>query len=204
MMLRTGLIFVAATLFLALSPLLAQATGMTGWGHGSGRTDRTLSFYNTHTHERLETTYWRNGRYDPAALEAVNKFMRDHRNGHVHTISPELLNLLSGLKSELERRHPHKEITFHVISGYRSAQTNDMLRARGGGQAKKSRHVQGDAMDIRVPGIESSEIRDIAWCMQRGGVGYYRGSDFVHVDTSRVRYWNWKPANGLCANRSSS
>lgn len=190
----------AAAFLLVLLPLLAQASGMTERGTRFGR---SLSFYNTHTQESIDVSYWRGGRYDHGALETINAFLRDHRNGHVHTISPDLLNLLYGIKQELKTRYPQKDITFHVISGYRSPASNEMLRAKGGGQAKNSRHMQGDAIDIRVPGIKTTELRDIAWCFQRGGVGYYKGSDFVHVDTAKVRSWNWTPKAGMC-NRGSS
>lgn len=165
--------------------------------------DRTLHFYNTHTHENMSVTYVRNGRYVQAAADDINSYLRDHRNGHVHEISRDLMNLLHVMQQELQRRHPEQDIVFHVISGYRSPQTNAMLRAAGGGQAKKSRHMQGDAIDIRVPGIKSSEIRNMAWCMQRGGVGYYRGSNFVHVDTHSVRHWNWQPKADMCGRSNS-
>lgn len=200
MVLRNNILALAAILLFALSPYIASASGLSG---GAGRNDRTLSFYNTHTNETLDVTYWRNGRYDSAALEQINTYLRDHRNGHVHTMSYELMNLLHTLKGELARRNPGQEIVFHVISGYRSAATNEMLRANGGGQAKKSRHMNGDAIDIRVPGIDTAQIRDIAWCLQRGGVGFYKGSDFVHVDTHKVRHWNWSPRAGMCNNTNS-
>lgn len=182
-----------------LVPLVTQASGLSD----TTRQERTLSFYNTHTQETLTASYWRNGRYVSASMEDLNRFLRDHRSGHSHTMSADLMNLLHDIKTELKRRHPEKEIVFHVISGYRSPATNAMLRAGGGGQAKKSRHMSGDAIDIRVPGIDTAEIRNLAWCMQRGGVGYYSGSDFVHVDTHKVRHWNWSPKSGLC-NRTTS
>ncbi len=197
-----SVLFIAAIALMAFSPLLAQASGLSV---GEDRFERKLSFYNTHTREDMVVSYWRNGRYDNRAMEEINHYLRDHRNGHVHTMSTDLMNLLHDIKGELQRRHPGKDIVYHVISGYRSPQTNEMLRARGGGQAKKSRHMAGDAIDIRVPGIDSSEIRNVAWCLQKGGVGYYKGSDFVHVDTHKVRHWNWSPKTGLCdGNRPSS
>jgi uncharacterized protein YcbK (DUF882 family) len=97
-----------------------------------------------------------------------------------------------------------EQITFHVISGYRSPKTNEMLRRAGGGQAKKSRHMHGDAIDIRIPDVPSALVRDVAWCLQAGGVGYYRGSNFVHVDTHKVRHWNWSPENVSCIQDPSS
>lgn len=199
MILKLRPILLSAALLIALSPLFAQASGLSD----NTRHERSLSFYNTHTEEELNVTFWRNGRYKMNAMEDINRHLRDHRSGHVHDMSPELMTLLYNIKVELQRRHPDKDIIYHVISGYRSPETNAMLRARGGGQAKKSRHMVGDAIDVRVPGIDSAEIRDIAWCMQKGGVGYYRGSDFVHVDMHKVRHWNWSPKAGMC-NRPNS
>ncbi len=159
---------------------------------------RTLSFYNTHTHEELETTYWDSGRYDDAEQAKINWELRDHRANSNTQMSRELMNLLHEIKQKLEVKYPEQGIVFHIISGYRSPKTNAMMRANGGGQAKKSRHMHGDAIDIRVPGIPSEVIRNMAWCMQRGGVGYYKGSDFVHVDTDKVRHWNWSPTGQTC------
>lgn len=179
-----------------MMPFAGRASSLSGfWG---GNDERTLSFYNTHTREYLTTTYWHDGHYDPNELEKLNVYLRDHRNGHVHEMSYQLMNLLDSIKTELQRRHPDKKIVFNVISGFRSQATNDMLRANGGGQAKHSQHILGHAIDIRIPGIDITEIRDVAWCLQRGGVGYYRGSNFVHVDVAKVRYWNWTPKRGMC------
>ncbi|PJB72980.1 MAG: hypothetical protein CO093_01770 [Alphaproteobacteria bacterium CG_4_9_14_3_um_filter_47_13] len=204
MIFRTKMMIVTAILLFALSPLLspllAQASGFSG---ADARGQRTLSFFNTHTNETLNVTYWKNGRYDRNALDGINRYLRDHRTGHTHEMSYELMNLLNDLQQELKHRHPEQEIVFHVISGFRSPETNTMLRASGGGQAKQSRHMSGDAIDIRIPGIDSAEIRNIAWCMQRGGVGFYQGSDFVHVDTHKVRHWNWSPEAGMCGRTSS-
>ncbi len=207
----------AALVFgLCVPSLSTKASGVSG-RQAAGQQERTLRFYNTHTRESLSVTYWRKGRYDRNALEEISDYLRDHRNGHVHEISHNLMNVLYSTQQGLQRLHPEQEIVFHVISGYRSPQSNGMLRANGGGQAKKSRHMQGDAIDIRVPGISTVELRNMAWCQQRGGVGYYRGSDFVHVDThtkkttdgrfpggKRYRAWGWSPKPGLCAGRPNS
>lgn len=163
-----------------------------------GNIQKALSFYNTHTQEKLTTVYYKKGSYQRAALDDINLHLRDHRQDEIIPINTNLLDLLYDIKSQLQIQYPDKDIVFHVISGYRSPATNEMLRKTRGGQGKKSRHMHGDAIDIRVPGIPTKKVRDIAWCLQKGGVGYYTGNDFVHVDTSRVRFWNWMPQEGMC------
>ena len=176
-----------------------MAAGLQGIGLREAALPYTLAFYNTHTRERLDVTYRKGrGQVVEAALEQVDYFLRDHRNGHMHEIDAELLDLLHDLKLALEHRHPGLAVEYQVISGYRSKETNERLRASGGGQAKKSQHIEGKAIDIRVPGVDLTELRNTAWCLQRGGVGYYKGSDFVHVDTGKLRFWHWKPSSGLC------
>ncbi|MBI4030808.1 MAG: DUF882 domain-containing protein [Proteobacteria bacterium] len=195
--------FIAAIVAFVLSAALWDGHGMAaGFGGFFGeapQSERTLSFYNTHTRERLTVSYRGGiGREASDALNDIEYFLRDHRSGQSRDIDEGLLDLLHDMKADLERRHPGLDVEYHVISGYRSKSTNDRLRAVGGGQAKDSQHTHGKAIDIRVPGVNLKELRDIAWCLQRGGVGYYKGSDFVHVDTARVRSWHWKPAVGMC------
>jgi uncharacterized protein YcbK (DUF882 family) len=146
--------------------------------------ERRLSFFNTHTSESLEVCYCRGGSYDPTALQAIDRILRDHRTGEVKSIDRELLDLLHVLSRRFESQRP-----FHVISGYRSPQTNALLRREGHGVACHSLHLCGKAIDIRVPGIHTCDLRDMARRLAAGGVGYYPGSDFVHVDTGRVRNW---------------
>jgi len=149
------------------------------------REGRSLAFYNTHTSERLKATYWEHGHYLPDALSEINHLLRDHRSGEVHVIDPSLLDLLDLLQGRLETHKP-----FHVISGYRSPATNSMLRKTGGGGvAKRSLHMQGMAIDIRMPGVRLADLRKAAVQARAGGVGYYPSSSFVHVDVGRVRYW---------------
>jgi uncharacterized protein YcbK (DUF882 family) len=149
------------------------------------REGRALAFYNTHTGERLKATYWEHGQYLPDALTEINHVLRDHRSGEVHTIDSSLLDLLHLLQGRLETHKP-----FHVISGYRSPVTNAMLRATGGGGvAKRSLHMQGKAIDVRLPGMRLADLRKAAVQARAGGVGYYPRSAFVHVDVGRVRYW---------------
>ena len=144
---------------------------------------RTLSFYNLHTGERLTTVYWEKGRYVPAALDEVNYILRDFRQNEVKPIDPTLLDLLVALRDRLQSHE-----NYEVISGYRSPLTNAMLHSQSEGVAAHSLHMDGKAIDIRLPGRPLGLVRVAALSLQRGGVGYYPGR-FVHVDTGRVRYW---------------
>jgi len=152
--------------------------------HGFLSPARTLSFYNTHTGESLKSIYWREGSYLPEALARINHILRDHRTGEVKTIDFQLIDLLFVLRKKLRSREP-----FHVISGYRSLKTNTYLRKKGRGVAKNSLHLIGKAIDIRLPNRDLHDLRRTAVKLKRGGVGYYPGSDFVHVDVGKVRYW---------------
>lgn len=146
---------------------------------------RVIAFRHTHTDEKLEVAYWRAGRYDRAALEEVDRLLRDFRTDEVHPIEPGLLDALHGLQHALDHRAP-----FHVISGYRSPDTNEMLRKTGGGGvARRSLHMEGRAIDVRLPGVPTARLREAAVALGAGGVGYYPDSDFVHLDTGRVRSW---------------
>lgn len=145
---------------------------------------RALSFYNTHTGESLKSTYWREGRYLPKSLSRINHILRDHRTGEVKNIDFHLIDLLFVLQKKLRSREP-----FHVISGYRSLETNTYLRNKGRGVARNSLHLVGKAIDIRLPSRDLRDLRQAALELKKGGVGYYPGSDFVHVDVGKVRYW---------------
>jgi uncharacterized protein YcbK (DUF882 family) len=149
--------------------------------------NRTLSFLHTHTNERLTTAYCCDGEYVSKELKDINHLLRDFRVNEIKPIDPCLLDLLYELNNRLGTDQP-----FHVISGYRTPQTNSMLHERGGahsGVATHSLHMEGRAIDIRVPGIKLEHLRDTAKALRVGGVGYYPASNFVHVDTGRVRYW---------------
>jgi uncharacterized protein YcbK (DUF882 family) len=145
---------------------------------------RDLHFHHLHTGERLEVTYRRDGLLVPDALDEVNRLLRDFRTGQSHPIDPDLLDLLHELRTRTGSRRP-----FSVISGYRSPKTNQQLRARSEGVASHSLHMQGKAIDIRLEDVDLSRVRDAALALRRGGVGYYATSNFVHVDTGRVRTW---------------
>jgi uncharacterized protein YcbK (DUF882 family) len=145
---------------------------------------RALSFTHTHTGERLVIEYFRGGAYEPEALATVNHFLRDFRTGDVHPIDADLLDLLHHLSGLTETTRP-----FQVISGYRSPATNAMLRQHSEGVAAGSLHMQGQAIDIRLADVPLPRLREAALAVGRGGVGFYPASDFVHVDTGRVRRW---------------
>jgi uncharacterized protein YcbK (DUF882 family) len=164
---------VAVPAFAAAKPLFA----------GSLST-RTLRFTHTHTGERLEVEYFSGGAYLADGLTTINHFLRDFRTGDEHVIDPGLLDLLNRLAVMTETARP-----FQVISGYRSPATNDMLRHRSEGVAAGSLHMQGQAIDIRLADVPLLKLQRAALSARRGGVGYYPASDFVHVDTGRVRTW---------------
>ena len=173
----------AAAAAAAIVPSAAFAAGRPA----ARRSERVLSLFHTHTGERLKVAYCCDGQYQPEALRQINHLLRDFRVGEVKPIDPKLLDLLHELGGTLETEQP-----FHVISGYRSPKTNLMLRERGGahtGVASKSLHVVGKAIDIRIPGVRLEHVRGAARSLKLGGVGYYPSSNFVHVDTGRVRHW---------------
>ncbi len=152
----------------------------------AARDERTVTLYEIHLRETTTLTFKRDGKFIPSALKKFNHAMRDWRTGVVTRMDPNLLNLVWQLHKDVGANGP-----VHVISGHRSAKTNSRLRRRGGGQAKKSQHVRGRAMDIHFPGISMSKVRKAAFKHEVGGVGYYPTSalPFVHVDTARVRSW---------------
>jgi uncharacterized protein YcbK (DUF882 family) len=146
--------------------------------------ERQLSFYHTHTAERLDVVYARGGQYIDSALDEIEDFLSDFRTGDRETIDPDLLDLIYDVRVSLG-----SDGTFEVISAYRSPKTNEMLRSRSSGVAENSQHTVGKAIDVRLRGVELERFRDAAIELQRGGVGYYAESNFVHLDTGRVRRW---------------
>jgi uncharacterized protein YcbK (DUF882 family) len=146
---------------------------------------RSLAFKHTHTGERISLVYAIEDRYVPDALTALNRFLRDHYSGQIGSIDPQLFDLIHRLQLTLGCAEP-----FHVISGYRCQETNETLKnTRGGGVAKRSLHMDGKAIDLRLPGVPLTDVRDAALSLKRGGVGYYQHDQFVHIDTGRVRHW---------------
>jgi len=146
--------------------------------------ERKLSLLNLHTGESITATYWAEGEYQNSELAAINNILRDHRTGDVHSMDSGLLELLNTLHHKLDARE-----SFQVISGYRSPKTNAKLSKKSKGVAKKSLHMQGKAIDIRLPGCALSDLQKAALSCRKGGVGYYPKSDFIHIDTGRVRRW---------------
>lgn len=146
--------------------------------------DRSLAFRNLHTNDFLKCRYWSNGNYDHVALEDIAFVLRDHRAEEMKSIDTELLDLLTRLRRDLGTRQP-----YHVISGYRSPSTNAKLRNKSGGVAKKSLHMQGKAIDVRIPDVPLPRLRQAGLDLKEGGVGYYPKSGFVHLDTGRPRFW---------------
>ncbi len=145
---------------------------------------KMISLQNSHTGDRLRLTYFERGLYIEDALQEIDYVLRDYHTGDVHPIDPALLDQLHELKLRLGVNRP-----FNVISGYRSPETNANLRRHSDGVAKNSLHMQGRAVDIRLDGYDVRTIRDAALSMQRGGVGYYSASNFVHLDTGDLRTW---------------
>ncbi len=146
--------------------------------------ERSLSFYNIHTGESLEAVYWANGKYLSEPLAEMNHILRDHRTGKEVSFDTRLLDLLYSIGMKLEVREP-----FYIISGYRSPKTNALLRKWDGGVARKSLHMYGKAVDIRLPGFRLSSLRRVAMEQKDGGVGYSPRSGFIHLDLGSVRYW---------------
>jgi uncharacterized protein YcbK (DUF882 family) len=146
---------------------------------------RTVSLDNLHTGEKLQAVYWDQGDYIPDVLDAVNEHLRDFRTGDVHVIDTRLLDLLDAVSTLTGATAP-----FQVISGYRSPATNAMLHERSEEVAKKSFHMSGMAIDIRLPGVELSHLHAAGLALARGGVGYYPESNFIHMDVGPVRQWS--------------
>jgi uncharacterized protein YcbK (DUF882 family) len=145
---------------------------------------RSLSFVHTHTGEAVSAVYFQSGSYQPSALGRIDRLLRDFRTEEVHPIDPRVLDILFDLQALADRDEP-----FQVISGYRSPHTNAALRSRSSGVAEHSLHMQGQAIDVRLGGFSTRRLHELATQMGRGGVGFYPQSDFVHLDSGRVRFW---------------
>lgn len=169
-------IFLGAALAVASTPSFARRTL---------NQTRVLSFHHLHTEERLTLTYRKGEHYQRSALARLDHLLRDFRTGDSTAIDPKLFDLLFDVKQALG----HDDAVFEIVSGYRSPKTNAMLRRTSGGVAKRSLHMSGKAIDIRLSDMPTRSVRDAALRLARGGVGYYSRSDFLHLDTGNVRQW---------------
>jgi len=146
--------------------------------------DHSLSLVNLHTGEALNSTFFTEGNFQKDSLGALDHLLRDHRTDQVHPMNQQLIMLLHDLQQTFGEHKP-----IHVISAYRSPKTNAMLSGKSGKVAKKSLHMQGKAIDIRIPGVDVKDLQRAALSMKSGGVGLYTRSNFVHLDVGRVRQW---------------
>lgn len=162
---------------LAATPLAAEAASRP-------QMVRTIAILNPHTGEAVKASYWVKGSYVPEELQAINHVLRDHWTNEVAEIDPKLLDTLHALQNRLDTKS-----AFHVTSAYRSRETNDMLRRKGERAAKHSLHMEGKAVDVRMPGRSVKYLHRAAVRLQAGGVGYYPKSNFVHLDVGPVRRW---------------
>ena len=171
--------------FLRRAGLLCAGAAVLGRAAGAQAiAPRRLVLQHLHTGEHLELVYAEGDRYLPAALARVNRFLRDHYTGESRVMDPGLLDQLHAVQGALGSRG-----AFQIISGYRCLATNEALRRRSSGVAGNSLHTQGRAVDVRLTGVPLIELRDAALDMRAGGVGFYAASNFVHLDTGRVRRW---------------
>jgi uncharacterized protein YcbK (DUF882 family) len=159
----------------AIPPAIDPETGMT---------EKSLHMHSLHTNETVDVVFWRRGAYVQEGLEEINRFLRDHRSGDIIEMDPELLSLVHRLYVDVGATG-----AIDIISGYRSPKTNAMLKSIGRNVATKSQHTLGKAMDVRFHGATIEKMRDTALKYKAGGVGYYPGSNFVHIDTGRPRQW---------------
>lgn len=177
--LKFGSIACAAGAGSVIMPSLSQAAlPLTDGGTFS------VAFRNVHTGESFSGVYRVGNKYLPKSFEQINHVLRDFRTGDVFPIDPRLIDVVYTLQKRVG-----KQTHFEVLSGYRSPKTNAMLRRSSSGVARKSLHMSGKAIDLRLPGYSTWELRQNAVSLKAGGVGYYSNSDFIHVDTGRVRAW---------------
>lgn len=165
----------------ALSGLSSPATAaLSDIGGGT----RVLSFHNVHTGEKFKGEYKVGSHYLPDAFEEINHVLRDFRTGEEFPMDPRVMDIMYSLYVQTGSQH-----NFEILSGYRSPKTNNMLRRSSTGVAKNSFHMTGQAVDLRMPGVSTRDLRKIALGLRAGGVGYYSKSNFLHVDTGNVRSW---------------
>ncbi len=170
-----------------LAGAAVAGTALAGW---SGKLlaavpqSRRVAFVNLHTGERFDGDYFQDGEYLQAALEKIENVLRDFRNGERHAIDPKLMDYLVDVAAKVGSKP-----IFSVISGYRSPATNEKLHSLSSGVSQHSLHMQGRAIDVRIHGVDCAALAATALQLKRGGVGYYRASNFVHLDTGAFRTW---------------
>jgi len=180
---------VAATLFClsGQSRAVEETAGAATTANAGER--YTLHLHHLHTGESLDVVYRIGDTYVPAAMAKLNYFLRDHRTNDVSHYDPKEFDLLHSVLAKLGKPNA----TIDVVCGYRTPWSNNFLRTRSAvtGVAKNSQHMQAKAIDIRIPGVQTRRLRDVALSLREGGVGYYPISQFVHVDVGPVRQWTF-------------
>ena len=179
-MTRRALLGAFAATAVAAAPTYSNAAGFL---RGGGDI-RRISMYSGRTGERLDTIYWIDGRYVREALREVNLFMRDWRNGKAVEMDTRTVDIMAASHNLLETRQPYM-----LLSGYRSPETNAMLRSQSSGVARNSLHMRGQAADLRLSDRSVTQMARAAAACRAGGVGRYSGSNFVHMDCGVVRTW---------------
>lgn len=145
---------------------------------------RRVSFRNSHTGETFSGVYRVGDKYLPDAFDQINIVLRDFRTNELFPIDPRVMDIIYTVHQTTHQVEPYE-----VLSGYRCPKTNSGLRSHSEGVAKNSLHMTGQAIDLRLPGYDTKQIRNIAVALKAGGVGYYPKSNFVHMDTGDVRTW---------------
>lgn len=177
---RRALLGAFAATAVTAAPTFATAAGFL---RGGGDI-RRIQMYSGRTGERIDMIYWIEGKYVSEAVNEINHFMRDWRTDGVKTIDLRTIDIMSAAHNLLDAREPYM-----LLSGYRSPQTNAMLRSRSRGVAKNSLHVKGQAADVRLSSRSVSQVSRAAQACRGGGVGKYSSSNFVHMDCGVVRTW---------------
>ena len=177
---RRGLLGAFAATAVVATPTYSNAFGFL---RGAGDI-RRIRMYSGRTGESIDTIYWIEGKYIKEALREINHFMRDWRNDQSINVDLRTIDIMAASHNLLDASEPYM-----LISGYRSPETNAMLRRRSSGVAKNSRHLRGEAADLRLNSRSVSQMAKAAAACRAGGVGRYSGSNFVHMDCGPVRSW---------------
>jgi uncharacterized protein YcbK (DUF882 family) len=177
---RRGLLGIFAASAVVAAPTYSNAFGLL---RGAGDI-RRIKMYSGRTGESIDTIYWLEGDYIPEAMKEINYFMRDWRTGSTKKMDGRTIDIMAASHRLLDVNEPYM-----LLSGYRSPQTNAMLRSRSGGVARNSLHLKGQAADLRLKSRSVSQIAQAAMACNSGGVGRYSRSNFVHMDCGSVRHW---------------